>query len=159
MNQITNRKYLWVYLAIIFLVFAYYYFFTEQLPWFWYDDVQRIEAVENISTIDILKEVFNFRLENFGIERPTLSLFIKMYTFLFGEDPHRIRLFKIIIFSFILCMMFFLTIRHGGNLFITLSCLFVFATFPSVFIVNAWINESATLELLFKVCSFIVFFC
>lgn len=153
--QIRN---LWPYFVIFLFVFSYYYFFTERLPWFWYDDVQRLELADQSTLLDSLKKVFTFTSEKFQSERPMLEMYVKFCGSLFSENPHYYRIVKTIIFSITLCLMFYLTIKHGGNKFITVLNLIVFSTFPSVMIVNAWIGESATFELLLKIGSFVVFF-
>lgn len=158
LNIQTNLFNLWHCLAIFLFIFFYYYFFTEKVPWFWYDDVDWLERAEKTPLLVLFKKIFDFVSGGFAYDRPVIEIYMKFCGLFFGDDPHYYRIGKIIIFSATICLMFYLTVRHGGNRFITLSCLCIFATFPSVIIVNTWINESAAFELFFKISSFVIFF-
>lgn len=156
--QIKFEK-IWPYLLILLFVISYYYFFTEKLPWFWYDDIIWLELAEETSPIMLIKEIFNFAPEDIVHTRPIIPLFMKFCNFLFSkEDPHRYRIIKILIFSLTLFLMFHLIVKRGGNTYITFFSLLVFASFPQVLIVISWVNEAAAFELFFKVSSFIVLF-
>ncbi|MDP2159617.1 MAG: hypothetical protein Q8K02_03980, partial [Flavobacterium sp.] len=50
----------WVYFAIFLFVFSYYYFFTEGLPWFWYDDIYWIEQAEKTPVLALIKSILDF---------------------------------------------------------------------------------------------------
>jgi hypothetical protein len=154
----NNCNHSWPYLVIVLFVLSYYYFFTEKLPWFWYDDILRIEWAEKLSVPATFQRVFNFTSLTFGIDRPVFAIYIKICNFFFGENPHSWRIIKIILFSITVCCLFYLNMKHGGNRFIAILALCVFSTFPSVVIGNVWISDSESLELFFTVISFIVFF-
>jgi hypothetical protein len=158
LNIRANLSNLWHYPAIFLFVLLYYYFFTERLPWFWYDDVYWLERVEKTSLLALFKNIFNFVSGGFAYDRPVVETYVKFFGLFFGENPHYYRIGKMIIFSATVCLMFYLTVKHGGNKFITFLTLYIFATLPSAMIMNAPVTDTATLELLFKVCSFIVFF-
>lgn len=152
-----NVRGLWQYLAIFFFILFFYYFFTERLPWFWDDDVYWIREVKNVSPLALAGRALNF-LSGGYFYRPTFEMYVKFCNLFFNEDPHYYRMTKVIILSIISCLMLYLTVKHGGSKFITILNLSVFATLPSVVIANSWISDTETVELLFKVSSFIVFF-
>lgn len=147
----------WRYFLLIFIfVFSFYYFFTERLPWFFYDDIERVETAGKTDLLHLVNKIFSPPTYN-TYERPVLGFYVKFCSFFFDEDPHYYRMIKIVVFASTLSSIFYLLISYGGNSFIVLSSLFVLATYPAVTIVNAWVNESATLELFFKIASIVVF--
>jgi hypothetical protein len=157
MIRIKHRQ-LWPYLAISLFVLSYYFFFTEKLPWFWYDDILRIEWAEKLSLLSTVGKVFDFSSLTFGIDRPVFAIYMKLCNFIFDENPHYWRIVKIILFSLTVCLLYYLSMKKGGNKLITILSLCVFSTFPAVMIGNSWISDSETLELLFTAISFVVFF-
>lgn len=143
--------------AALLFVLAYSYFFTERLPWFWYDDVQRLEMAEQSTVVGLVGQVFSFTSEQFGTERPVLQLFVKFATALTGgEDPHRHRLVKLALFGLALVVLYTVQVKFGVRP-VAAAGIGLAATFPSVMIVSAWVNESAALEFLFLTGAFALF--
>ncbi|HEY5997647.1 MAG TPA: hypothetical protein VIU29_11540, partial [Candidatus Deferrimicrobiaceae bacterium] len=145
-------------ILLVAAVFAYGYFFTEGLPWFWYDDVDRIQRAEQAGWPELLRQTFDLASPNFGTERPVLQMFVKLSLALFGEDAHAHRMFKLAIFCGALCVLYLLLVRNGVRRGIASGGLLLAATYPSVMIVTSWAYESAALELFFKVCALSLFF-
>jgi len=143
---------------LVLLSFAYSYFFTEHLPWFWYDDVQRLEMAEQSSWFDLIRETFNFASTKFQTERPVLQMFVKFCLAVFGENPHLHRMFKLLLLCTTLVILYRLQIRNNVHWAVASGGLLLATTFPSVMIVTAWTNESATLELLFKASAISLFY-
>ncbi len=150
----------WPYLALFTFTLLYYYFFTERLPWFWYDDVQQLELAEQTTLPSLLKDVFTFNAEDYGGQagRPVLRIFVKCCALFFDEIPHYYRIVKLTLFILALFALYYLLVKHGVHSSVALLCLSSFAVFPQVMIVSAWVNEAATLELFFKATSFLLFF-
>lgn len=155
----SNKRYV-VFGSVLLalLTFGYSYFFTERLPWFWYDDVQRLEMAEQSSWFDLIRETFNFTSTKFQTERPVLQMFVKFCLAIFGEDPHLHRVFKLLLFCTTLVVLYRLQIRNKVHWGMAAGGLLLASSFPSVMIVTAWVNESATFELLFKACAMSLFF-
>jgi hypothetical protein len=144
--------------CLVLFVFVFYYFFTEGLPWFWYDDVQVLEMAGDASFGKLLHALFSFTLPENVWGRPVLIAFSKICYFFFGNAPHYFRMVKLVIFLVTLGLMYGKWTKQGGNTVITTSLLLVFATFPSVVIVNTWTHESAAIELFFMMLAFYTFF-
>ncbi|HEY5995531.1 MAG TPA: hypothetical protein VIU29_00855 [Candidatus Deferrimicrobiaceae bacterium] len=145
-------------ILLVAAVFAYGYFFTEGLPWFWHDDVDRIQRVERTDWPELVRQTFDFASPNFGTERPVLQMFVKLSLALFGEYAHAHRMFKLAIFCGALAVLYLLLVRNRVRWGIAAGGLLLAATWPSVMIVTSWAYEAAAIELFFKVCALALFF-
>ena len=146
------------YLALCLIVWGYYFFFCEHLPWFWYDDISVLERAEATSLLDNLKGILNFAPQHYYIDsRPVLIIFSKICLAFFGEVPGYHRALKLVAFVSLLVMLLYLLSKNGVEKKFSVVLLLLFTTLPPVFIVNSWIYEAETFELLLKVVSFGIF--
>lgn len=145
-------------LVLTVMVYCYYYFFCENLPWFWYDDINVLERADASTILENFKDIFNLLPKTFTVaNRPVLILFSKLCTAMFGEVPQYHRMFKLLFVIAACWIMVSVAVRYHVKQSLTIMLLLFFSTLPPVFIVNAWIYESEALELFFKAASFAVF--
>lgn len=123
------------------------------------DDIDVVRLAERTPGLDVIKSIFDPNPKSYDFQgRPVLTIYSKLCGFIFGEAAHYYRFVKTVLFSMALCLMLHLIARQGGNAFIGSAVLAVFATFPAVVIVTAWINEAAGLEIFFRLIAFLLFF-
>lgn len=146
------------YLALCLLIWGFYFFFCEHLPWFWYDDISVLERSEATSFLDNVSGILNFAPKHYYIDnRPVLIVFSKLCRALVGDDPGYHRALKLMAYAMPMVLLLRLLYREGVEKKFSIMLLLLFSTLPPVFIVNAWIYEAETFELLFKVASFGIF--
>lgn len=147
------------FMSLVLICVAFYSFFGEGLPRFWYDDiwVYTIGGADSTSYSSFLLQIADFTHKDWQSGRVTTYLIQKLYLDFFGDNLYLHRLPKMLAVSFGMCMLAFLLIKEGVDKRIILSLFLFYMTSPMVFFPTIWIGIAGTWAHFFKVLSFFIF--